>query len=253
LARASISLAVALLAQTGHAQAFGRFGYTDLPQAPGFQVDETGFKANLGGSDEFQFLRKLQIRRDNSSPEEANYHCRSYAGNPNAFKVNLREPGFEMSFPYGFDFTLRCLTAPFLTAGEATYGPDTPAAPAKWVLVTFSDRQPPVLLVFRGTPLETIVTGKSGDWHLKSVGLYNGWVKVCLPFGLKSMSANTVETLGGMAKEVAHREDLWTQEAPRLQAVTVESDPDSVTVKWSFDRAGALVPPALQRRAGTTS
>lgn len=158
-----------------------------------------------------------------------------------------------MFVPFGFDLRLSSISAPILTVGEVSYGAATPAPPAKWVLVTFSDTQPCLLFVFPAETASTVVTGRSGEWRLKTTTPMSGWVRVCLPFGTKGVSASGVGALGALSKDVAHREFLWTQEAPVLKSVEALADEESVTLKWVFDKGGALVPPAfeLAKRAGS--
>ena len=246
MARASISLFLLVLATLGQAQAFGRFGYSESPVTPGFIFAGDGFRTKAPGADWIKFVKPITFQREETSPESASYSCGTFAGNPRAIKVNLRSPGFEMVCPYGLQLKFSTLVAPILTVSGASYGEGTPAPPAKWVLVTFSSKQPPLLLCFLdGSPRETIVEGVSGDWKLRTIGLYDGTVRVALPFGLDAVSANAVSTLGTMAKEVEEFEGSWTAASPKLMSTTYDSDESSITVRWSFDGPGALVPPSV--------
>lgn len=218
---------------------------------PGFSIDAAGFRTKASGSDTFKFVKPLDLHRNTATQEKASYSCRTFAGCPQAIRVGLRAPGFEMYCPYGLQLKVASLTAPKLTVKGATYGEGTPAPAVPWVLVTFSDKQPPVLLSFLDAPPETIVEGSVGDWKLKTVTLYQGWIRVSLPFGLEASSANSVSTLGEMAQAVDKLEPLFTQPAPEVVAKTYDSNETSLTVRWRFDRAGALVPPsAILAKAG---
>lgn len=252
MARGLTSLCVVAMTVATWAQGFGRFGYSDVPQVPGFEVSAEGFKAQTGSADTFRFVRTLTLKRTAASAENATYICETFAGAPQSIRVNLRSPGFEIYCYYGLDLQVRSLGGPVLTSGSASYGPGTPAPGGKWVMATFADVQPPVLFSFLDGQPETVVSGRSGEWHLKTLTPYKGWVRVCLPFGTRSLSASGVQSLGHLAQRVKSFESVWSQPAPKLVSQTAEVGDTSVKVTWSFDRAGALVPPAyvLAKLAG---
>ena len=88
MGRGLTNLITLVLAQVASGQGFGRFGYTDLPQIPGFVLDANGFRANVGSADTFKFAKPIRLHRTKTTPEEAWYSCGSYAGNPQKVKVN---------------------------------------------------------------------------------------------------------------------------------------------------------------------
>ncbi|MBS1723391.1 MAG: hypothetical protein JSS66_10615 [Armatimonadetes bacterium] len=245
MVRALISAALVFAASACFAQAFGRFGYTNLPQVPGFMFTEESFRTRASGSDSFSFLRALPLKRVSTTAEVTKYSSGVFAGTPQGVTVNLRSPGFELDCPLGLELKLSTLSSPNLTVPGATYGAETPTPPSSWVLVSFADKQPPVLLVFLdGAGPEVVVKGRSGEWKLKTVGLYKGKVRICLPFGLQSLTANTVGTLGALSQKLQSQESLWTQPAPSLVSRTIVEEPDALRVTWMFDREGAIVPPS---------
>lgn len=241
-----------MLPVLGCAQGFGRFGYSDTPQVSGFAFTSEGFRARSGAADTFRFMRPIDFKRTATTPERADYACGVYAGNPQSMTVNLRAPGFEVDCYYGLELKLSSLGGPVLTVGSASYGPGTPAPLGDWVLVTFAEAQPPVLLGFLDGRAETIVAGKSGEWRLKTVTPYRGRIRICLPKGVKNVSANGVAALGELAQAVSAQGQLWSSPAPRLLQHSVEKREGTVKVSWIFDRPGALVPPAysLAKMAG---
>ncbi len=243
---------VVLAAANAQPQAFGRFGFSETPKAPGFLIDGQGFRAVQSGADTFRFAKPVRFHRDRSSAESAGYSCDLFAGDPQDVTVNLRAPGFEMVFPYGVDLHLASLNGPNLTAGDATYGPGTPAPESKWILVTFADRQPPILFVFIDGAQELQVTGSSGQWRLKTSTVRPVRLRICLPFGLDASTSNDVASLGKLAGEIKGHEDVWTRPAPVLQSTSYQADDKGVKVVWRFDKPGAIVPPAaiLAKAAG---
>ena len=172
------------------------------------------------------------------------------AGSPSRIRVNLRSPGFELYFPYGISLHLLCLQSPFLTWREGSVGPDVPAAPSQWILLSFQDKQPPVLFAFLDPPPEMVTSGSSGDWTVTAKA-FKGWVRVCLPLGQYGAPGTSAASLGQQANAVAKNESLWTSPTPSLTGFDIRSDSESLTAVWTFDRPGAVVPQAaLLAKAG---
>ncbi|MBL8064919.1 MAG: hypothetical protein JNM34_03570 [Chthonomonadaceae bacterium] len=222
----------------------GRFFGSDLPKFPGFQFSSEGFKSAHPGSDLFKFPTSVKFVRQSASPEGAYYVCDHFRGGPSSIGVNLRAMGFEAYFANGIDLRLTSLSGPLLTVMGASFGPETPAPASRWVLVSFADQQPPLLISFLGQPPEIVVSGSSGDWHVKS-SPFVGWARFSLPFGIKPKPANNVSTLGQMATDIKHREFLYIEQAPKLVSQKAERSPNSVDVTYEFDRPGAALPPAI--------
>lgn len=231
---------------------FGRFGYANWPPAPGFTVDATGFRSSSQGSDTFRFRVELpRFRVVEISERSATYAGPRLAGCPERFRVNLRSPGFEMFVPLGLDFRLSSLQAPLLSWGEGSVAEGVPTPHANWILVSFRDRQPPVLFVFRDGPGALVVTGSPGNWRLRTYDHYEGWVRVCLPRGHRDQRIADVTALGELVQEVQEHEELWTAPTPQLTGVDLRADDSGVTAIWNFDREGALLSPsAILAKAG---
>ena len=159
-------------------------------------------------------------------------------------QMDLSVPGFSLYFPKGIDLQIGSIGAPFLSwsEGSVDQAVATPALP--WILVSFRQGQPPVLFSFKDHPQATIIDGEPGQWHLRTVGSFSGWVRVLLPFGLDVRSAVTASSLGELAQKVTADQDLWSGAPPKLLNTKVETDATGITVTWVFDKAGALVPQA---------
>ncbi len=170
---------------------------------------------------------------------------------PSKIRVNLRSPGFSLYYPKGLKLRSSALQHPYLSWAEASVGPDVPTAKSPWMLVSFQDKQPPVLLVFEGGPVELATEGKAADWTISTRGAYSGWVRVCLPLGHHGRAGTSVSLLGEQMKEVLATIAVWTAPTPALVDFEVRSDATSITAVWTFDRPGAVVPPAaLLARVG---
>lgn len=231
---------------------FGRFGYSSWPPAPGFVVNSEGFRSSSQGSDTFRFRVELpRFRVTEVSERAAVYVGPRLAGCPERFRVNLRSPGFEMYLPLGLDLRLSSLQAPLLSWSEGSVAEGVPTPHAHWIMVTFRDRQPPVLFVFHGRPAALVVTGSPGNWRLRTAEHYEGWVRVCLPRGHRDERIADVTALGELVQEVLDHEAFWTSPTPQLTGIDLRVDDTGVTAVWNFDRVGALLSPsAVLAKAG---
>lgn len=227
------------------AQAFGRFGYTLFPEVPGLDISAEGFRARTPGADRFRFESANEFKAQALSDRSVTYVGPERDLTPQKLRVNLNGPGFELYFPKGVRLRVGSLLGPLLTVADATYGPDTPTPKTKQVLVTFRDPQPPVLLVFFGEAPALQVTGRSGDWVIDTDQPYKGWMRACLPLGLRDIPTNSAAALGQLAQELRKHEQFWWNPAPNITGFELRAADDAVTAFWKFDAARALVPPPV--------
>lgn len=250
-ARGSISFAVIWFATLAVGQSFGRFGYSSVPQAPGFRIFEEGFRAQNVSSDLLRFASRWSGKAAEVNERTATYVGEHRNGNPLKMRVDLRRPGFELYFPLGFRFTVSSTQSPYLTWPEGSAGADVPIPASKWFMLSFRTRQPPILFVFDGPPVSVKITGKAGNWTIENTGRYDGWIRVCLPLGARNADLSTAAQLGQAVITIQEDESFWTQKTPSLLDFRIRSDQDGITAVWTFDRPGAVVPAAaLLSRAG---
>jgi hypothetical protein len=235
-----------LLAASASAQPIGRFLTDQLPQPVGFVLDETGFRADALGADRVQFLQPVSalaaIRR---TPWLGEYDTHGAGGGPISVRVNHRAPGFELSFPGPWGLRIDSLSPPILSNFEGSYAPDVPSSPASWTVLTFDRPQPPLIIGQLSGEQQAIVSGRPGSWVVQGSAEEPQTIRIGLPLGFESFSGRDVEGLGRLVQRIRRMEAPWTQPAPRLVSESVELSDDSVLVRWTFDRAGALIPPAL--------
>ncbi|MBS1709298.1 MAG: hypothetical protein JSS65_11350 [Armatimonadetes bacterium] len=127
-----------------------------------------------------------------------------------------------------------------MTWAEGTVDGGFPTPEGKWAVLSFDDKQPPILLVFE-RPVALIATGKAGEWKLGTTKPYKGWVRFCLPFGQKKITS-TAHDLGLVAKEVVQHEAFWTGPAPELLHVDIKQEGDHLVAVWTYDRPNAVIP-----------
>lgn len=158
--------------------------------------------------------------------------------------MDLEAPGFSLYFENGINLKLAETGAPFLSWPDGSVGQTVPTPAGPWVLVSFRTDQPPVLLSFVGTQASMSIQGASGDWHLRSEGAFKGWVRFLLPLGETGADPVNASGLGELTKAIVENQTLWSGAAPSLVDTHLEADSNSLTVTWTFDKAGALVPGA---------
>src|SRR5207302_1984732 len=114
---------------------------------------------------------------------------------------------------------------------------------SKWVIVSFRDAQPPVVLGFLGdAPPEVVIKGKPGAWSVQSAPSYQGWVRVAAPTGAKPMATNTAAALGTLTNKVALLDAVWSQPSPTLVSAKAEDNGNRVTMTWTYSQPNAIVP-----------
>ena len=228
-------------------QAFGRFGYEQAVNVPGFKIDKTGFIANDPLADGIRFASPSKEWKPSSTSETEQIVSLSEAsGAPTKAMFNLLGLGFSLYFNAGIDLKVGSLGAPYLSWEQGTVQSDVATPETRWLVISFQDRQPPIAIGFPGGPTSLMVSGKAGAWSIKTPGKFKGWVRFALPKGLDAQLANTAGSLGRLAKAAAANAKLWTTMPPRLLKTNIASDLHSVTATWQFDRGGAVVPPVAE-------
>lgn len=164
--------------------------------------------------------------------------------NPSKFRLAQAGLGIEAYFPDGIGLRCRSLTAPFLSWPGGSAGPGVPVPPSKWLMISFGEAQPPVMMSFLSSKTTLKVEGRTGDWTVKSPLDYKGWVRFLLPTGHESVGTSGVQSLGQLATRVANLATFWEKPIPKLVSFRAENVAGGVNATWVFDRPGAMVPAA---------
>jgi len=228
-------------------QAFGRFGYTEHVPVAGFELDRSGFKAGYPTADTLRFVSPCGTWKPTQTSAIAQTIALGDKQDcPEALRISLTAPGFSLLFPTGLALKVSSTAAPYLTWKEGSVSQGVPSPPRSWLVVSFRDAQPALVLGFENKPTSLTITGQPGDWTIRGPADFNGWVRVGLPGGLTPARANTASALGKLAQQTTAEESMWTSAAPALVKLEVQADEDAAIGTWTFDKKGALLPFAAQ-------
>jgi len=232
-----------VLAAGAPGQPFGRFGYQAVAQIPDFRFELGGFRAKPARSDLFRFPSPTAVGRVlEISAYSATYWMTGQAGGPNKLRLHDYAPGLEMYFPQGVRLELSATRAPYLSWTEGSVGPGVPTPATGWVLVSFQDDQPPVLIASPSGRVSLQLDGRPGNWRLTSAQPGGQWLRFALPFGQESLATVTVADLGEACARVRRDEALWVQPAPKLLRIDAKETERGVLGTWIFDQPLVRLP-----------
>jgi hypothetical protein len=236
----SLFLAATVLAP---AQSFGRFGYAAVLDVPGLQVDAKGFRSRHSAADAFRFEEPSALWRPVLTSDSGQTVMLSGVGRaPTKVRADLFGAGISLYFRHGIGFRLGSTSAPYLTWHEGSVGPNVPTPAVKWILISFRDAQPPVLLASLAGPAAFRMTGRPGDWRLRSEAPFEGWIRVTNPTGIEGVATNSASALGSLKARVTPLLPYLTGPVPKPTGVTVAEDAQGVVAEWTFDRPYAALP-----------
>jgi len=212
---------------------------------PGLVLDKGSFRVDQAAADRFYFPTEFkQWRPLQTSDTTQTVFVGDYAGAPSKLRQDLLAPGVSMFFSQGIRLRLTTTTAPLLTWPEGSLDANTDYAtpPAAWVVVSFRDRQPPVMLGFLSPPPGVKLTGKAGEWWLTTDPSWSGWVRVSAPLGARAFPTLGAADLGKLTQAIKPMIAAATQPAPVVTGFKVVEDGLTLSAEWTFDRSGAVVP-----------
>lgn len=209
------------------------------------QVLPEGWSVRHPRADTFRFLKPIERRKIIAvSDTEELLHLSGGERTPDKALTSLLAPGVAFHFPIDAAFRLTSTRAPLLTWDGGSAGEGVPTAESPWLVVSFRDDQPPVALAWQGRTSSWIVEGAPGAWLLRTVQPTSGWLRVGPAVGSRSRPTNTAAELGEMLAEAKPMLEALVEPAPKLLERRAVADAGGVTVTWTFDREGAVVPPA---------
>jgi hypothetical protein len=226
--------------------AFGRFGFLQQLDLPGVVVTRAGFRAKSPHASNFAFLQRSKEWAAAVTTDTGQTVVLQTAPKcPRKLAANLYAPGFQLFIDDNFALNNSSQGTPYLTWNDGSVAPGVPTPDLHYVILSFSDAEPPLLVVLPGNTKGSFqVAGKPGAWQLSVEQSVKGWVHVCYPFGDDEIAASTAGDLGRVAMKLHPNEAFFTGDTPQLQSVDIEANDDSVTATWKFS-GPFLVPPAV--------
>lgn len=241
----AISIALLTLAVMPLSQAFGRFGYVEIPSVPGIRFSIRGFSATYRSAEKFEFINPLtDLKTTKATDVERTISTSGLAFTPSKINFNLLASGMTFQCPSGLKLHCNATGSPYLTWKEGSVEDGVPTPKSKWIAVSFRTAQPAYIFGFPNGPVTMKVTGRPGDWTLDFIGLA-GMVRIGLLKGTRPIEATTAAGLGELAFEAERDAYLYHQAPPKIIETNIEADSASVTATWHFDRPGAIVPNPL--------
>jgi hypothetical protein len=228
---------------------FGQFGFGHSHTLPAFDLNPTSFVAHAPNALEVtlgperagivveslsRFGKTISLRPSGNAPVRMDYETTSL--------------GFSLRYVNGMEWTGDGEEAPFITWSEGTVGPGVPAAAEGWVLLTWRNERPPLLLVFsnpvslRSERTETGFKVSSPRW--------TGTVSVRLPFGRRSIATAAAADFGKLLQELRPLLPLVAKQAAKPLSAAVTPHAEGYEVVVRFDGPGAVIPqPAVENEA----
>ena len=214
---------------------------------PGWRFDGNGFRADAPGAEWLRFPETVPPRvLETIDDRRVVFRTGGRVWMPQKLRFDLTDVGPLMRCPKGLDLRLSSTAAPYLSWTEGSVGPNVPTPLVKWLLLSFQDGQPPIVIGFSGEPAAFSLRGSPGAWSLRSAEKTDlGWVRLALPYGNRPFATNSAATLGQATLVAAENAALWSQPPVEMTDFAVEGDPNGVTATWTFDRPNVVVPTAF--------
>jgi hypothetical protein len=226
------------------ADSFGRFGYAAGPGLTDLRVSLTGLWANYPNASHLDFAAPA-TKFAPIHTESTNQLCAVEGGDtvPKKIRTSLLGNSVDLYFPNGVNLVCRSVEAPYLSWTGVSVGANVPTQDVKWILVSFTDAEPPILLGLSGGAASFQVTGSKGAWSLSAPD-FAGWLRVWLPFGLDPQLATDEPGLNKLVKAVQDFDEVWESECPSVKTSSVKASDTGIDATWTFTGPGAFVPQA---------
>lgn len=246
-----LSVKTFAVASQGIGGGFGWFAFSDTHTLPLFEVTPCSFRVRSEHAKEIFFSEDAEgIHCPRLSRYRKIVALAPRSRSPFRVVLELASLGFSMEFRDGVRL-MGSGDPPMLSWGEGSVGVGIPTPAVRWVLLTWKEPQPPLLLSLSEGACAWIVRRVGSSFVIETVDRYAGWVRVQAPFGRDEMVGATARDLGMIQKKLKPRLPTLLAGEPNLVDVRVTLVDGGFTVTWRFDKPGALVPiPLLSREGG---
>jgi hypothetical protein len=242
--RGAVSFLALCCTVPAQADTFGRFGYEPLRDVPGFLVDRSGIRARAPDSDQLLFPHPSVVFSPsvtNATAQTVDLDC-GKAG-PSAVRFSLIADSVDLYYVHGLELDLRCAVTPYLSWKDGSVAANVPTPSCQWLLLSFANDQPPIVLGFSGAHCSLTISGVPGSYRI-TCPEFSGWLRLMLADGLRPVHANDAASLGKLVEPVALESERWSAPTPRVLKQTIVPDERGLDAMWEFSGPGAIVPPA---------
>ena len=120
-----------------------------------------------------------------------------------------------------------------------------PTPETRWVLVSFDNLQPPLLLAVPEGKKTTFQLIDSPQGLRLQLGEIKGWIQIAYPTGSTSIATATVGDLGKLVKKVSPMLPFLMGPEPHLVSAESHATDEGIVVTWNFT-SPPLVPAPLK-------
>lgn len=213
----------------------------------GFELTSAGFRVTATLSDQFAFPNSISKAKLDS--KRAGDEMWSFPDAkplmPDLVRLHQFGEGFDLHFAEGFALKIGSMSAPYVSWADGSVGDNVLSPEADYHMLSFKDNQPAVLLTYPGAKTTAKVTGKPGQWVIRSGSKFKGWMRVVAPFGRRGWPAYDAATLGAQVDALKIEIGRWIRHAPRLVSTEAEQTAAGLQVTWKFDQPDPILMPTL--------
>ncbi len=233
----SVAAAANAQAEIPEFEGFGRYGYTTSPEVAGVRVSPEGVRCVAGGSELLRFPKTLGAWTPQSvSRERFVVAVDGGNGKPSKIRCDSWDSGILLYYEGVIDFGVRSIASPYLSWTEGSVDAGVPTPAADWITISFRDRQAPIVLGFIDSRCGMQITGKPGNYRIRSDRAYRGWLRIGLPNGTQAFPTGDASALGRLVQQTKKWSELWSGPLISRKSTRLRSDGQVIKVDYTFDR-----------------
>jgi len=218
-------------------EGFGRYGYTTTPEVAGVRISPEGMRCVAPGSELLRFPKTLGAWSPQSvSRERFIVAVDGGNGKPSKIRCDSWDAGILLYYEGVIDFGVRSIASPYLSWTEGSVDSGVPTPSVDWVALSFRDRQAPIVIGFIDSRCGMKITGKPGNFRIRSDRAYRGWIRVGLPNGIEPLPTGDAAALGRLVQKTKKWSELWSGPLINRKNTRVRSDGARIRIDYTFDR-----------------
>ncbi len=157
-------------------------------------------------------------------------------GKPSKIRCDSWDSGILLYYEGVIDFGVRSTASPYLSWSEGSVDSGVPTPASDWITISFRDRQAPLVFGFIDGRCGMQVTGKPGNFRIRSDRAYRGWLRIGLPSGVKPFPTGDAAALGRLVQQTKKWSELWSGPILARKNTRVRADGQTIKVDYTFNR-----------------